>query len=82
MIYAAIFLALIVGFAAGYASCKFIKEAEFKRLFDDGQIICRTEDGWQGSGDALRSVVMSNRIPVDFIVSPGNPQDSYPAPKR
>jgi hypothetical protein len=61
MITVIILISLAVGFCIGYAVCKSLVGRGFQKLYDDRQIVVRTEDGWQGSNDAMRSVIMAVR---------------------
>ena len=52
---------LILGILIGYKFCAYISGVEFQKMYDNGTIIVETEDGWDGTEDAWKSLAMKVR---------------------
>ena len=47
---------VILGVVIGYRACSFVEGHVFQALVESGQIVVRTEDGWQGEKTAFEEI--------------------------
>jgi len=52
---------LILGILIGYKFCAYISGVEFQKMYDQGLMILKTEDGWDGTDQAWKSLAMKVR---------------------
>jgi hypothetical protein len=48
-------LCVLLGVVIGFKYCAYINGIEFQRMFDNGTILIETEDGWEGTREAIES---------------------------
>jgi len=52
---------LILGILIGYKFCAYISGVEFQKMYDQGLMILKNEDGWDGTDQAWKSLAMKVR---------------------
>jgi hypothetical protein len=50
-------IGLIIGGLIGYRFCAWVAGRKFQELHDQSQLVTRTPEGWQGTDEAIDSIV-------------------------
>jgi hypothetical protein len=61
MIYVFCGVFFILGVVVGFRYCAWVNGNVFQAMFDNGVMVLRTDDGWDGTDEAWKSIAMKVR---------------------